>query len=534
MLAAAARVANGELPYRDFLWPYGPAQPYALGAWFDLFGPSLLSWRVLRVLCDAAVATTVYALVRRDAPPWLALVAWLTAACAMAQPTSPTPFPFALLLVLLAYGAATRSQDDTIPPATSSWPASDRPGGRLATRLRALRRRGDRGGARLRPGPGRPRALALFAAPAAGLALLLYLPFAAIIGPADLYDELVGKSLREKEWWTLPFPFSYDGDLRAWPPGALAKDAKDVLGFYLPLLALVGLALALLTWIPSARREWRLAGLLVLAAGMVAYLLSRADEFHTTPLIVALALVLPAIRSPGVRACSRSPARAVLGLLLLHGLANRGKALLDPPELDTIDVAVADAPRPHRRRRARSSGWSRRCSGWCRPASRSTPPRGAPIWCRSTTRACMSSPDGRTRPTRTSACSRGPASRQRSWPRSGASARARSCAGSTRSRSGASRTCAGAHRRALSRPLPRAQARRSSARASTRCSSRGADRRGPARMNDDRFATAFGRVAPAYERGRPGYPAAAIDALARNLGLDRRSVVVDLGAAPAS
>ncbi len=49
-------------------------------------------------------------------------------------------------------------------------------------------------------------------------------------------------------------------------------------------------------------------------------------------------------------------------------------------------------------------------------------------------------------------------------------------------------------------------------------------------MNDDRFATAFGQVAPAYERGRPGYPAAAIEALVRNLGLDRRSVVVDLGA----
>jgi len=153
----------------------------------------------------------------------------------------------------------------------------------------------------------------------------------------------VGKSLREKEWWTLPFPFSYHGDLRARPPGALAEDAKDVLGFYLPLLGLVGLGLALFAWLPSARREWRLAGLLVLAAGMVAYLLSRADEFHTTPLIVALALVLPACialaRRPRVLALACA---VVLGLFLLHGVANRGKALLAPPELDTIDVAVAD------------------------------------------------------------------------------------------------------------------------------------------------------------------------------------------------
>jgi len=344
VLAAAARVANGELPYRDFLWPYGPAQPYALGAWFDLFGPSLMSWRVLRVLCDAAVATTVYALVRRDAPPWLALVAWLTAACAMAQPTSPTPFPFALLLVLLAYGAATRSRESILPARdlvaaglliglAAAWRLDFALYGAAAVAVALL----------LRPGPSRARALALFAAPAAGLALLLYLPFAAAIGPADLYDELVGKSLREKEWWTLPFPFSYHGDLRAWPPGALAEDAKDVLGFYLPLLGLVGLGLALFAWLPSARREWRLAGLLVLAAGMVAYLLSRADEFHTTPLIVALALVLPACialaRRPRVLALACA---VVLGLFLLHGVANRGKALLAPPELDTIDVAVAD------------------------------------------------------------------------------------------------------------------------------------------------------------------------------------------------
>ncbi len=37
---------------------------------------------------------------------------------------------------------------------------------------------------------------------------------------------------------------------------------------------------------------------------------------------------------------------------------------------------------------------------------------------------------------------------------------------------------------------------------------------GAGRLNDDRFATAFGDAAEEYERGRPGYPAAAIAALA--------------------
>lgn len=80
VLQAARRVTEGQLPYRDFLWAYGPAQPYVLGAWFDALGPSLLAWRIPRVLLDAGVATTVYALVRREVSLPLALAAWLAAA----------------------------------------------------------------------------------------------------------------------------------------------------------------------------------------------------------------------------------------------------------------------------------------------------------------------------------------------------------------------------------------------------------------------------------------------------------------------
>lgn len=49
-------------------------------------------------------------------------------------------------------------------------------------------------------------------------------------------------------------------------------------------------------------------------------------------------------------------------------------------------------------------------------------------------------------------------------------------------------------------------------------------------MSDEQFATAFDDAAQEYERGRPGYPAEAIDSLVRELHLDRRSVVVDLAA----
>jgi ubiquinone/menaquinone biosynthesis C-methylase UbiE len=47
---------------------------------------------------------------------------------------------------------------------------------------------------------------------------------------------------------------------------------------------------------------------------------------------------------------------------------------------------------------------------------------------------------------------------------------------------------------------------------------------------DEQFATAFRREAQDYERGRPGYPPEAIDALIRELRLRPRSVVVDLAA----
>jgi SAM-dependent methyltransferase len=49
-------------------------------------------------------------------------------------------------------------------------------------------------------------------------------------------------------------------------------------------------------------------------------------------------------------------------------------------------------------------------------------------------------------------------------------------------------------------------------------------------MTDEQFATAFACAAQDYERGRPGYPAAAIDELVRALCLQRRSIVVDLAA----
>jgi 4-amino-4-deoxy-L-arabinose transferase-like glycosyltransferase len=354
-LQAARRVADGQVPYSDFLWPYGPAQPYLLGASFELFGTSLLGWRLLRVVVVALTALVVYVLGRRAAGARLALVAWLVAACALAQPANASPFPVALLLSLLALTAVTG-------PVVSARAAVL--AGVLAGLAAAFRLDFGVYGALAcvaalvvgAESAGRGARLAAMTAGAAlATAALAYAPFAIATGPGDLYEDLIGRSLREKGYWTLPFPLSYDGGFSAWPPRDLAESAKDVLGFYLPLLVVAGLAVAGATAALRLARERRVqgiwAGLFVIAAGGLAYLLSRTDEFHATPLIVVLAVLLPAGLAWGRGVGGRAggavavAAACLLGLLALYGVANRLSALLVPPETEAIDVPAADGVR---------------------------------------------------------------------------------------------------------------------------------------------------------------------------------------------
>src|SRR4051794_27527541 len=100
MLQAARRIAQGQVPYSDFWWYYPPGQPYLLGGLWSIFGPSLLAWRVVRVLSDAAVAVLAYRLAREEAGPRLSLAAFAGATLAMAQLPQPHPFPIALAFAL--------------------------------------------------------------------------------------------------------------------------------------------------------------------------------------------------------------------------------------------------------------------------------------------------------------------------------------------------------------------------------------------------------------------------------------------------
>jgi hypothetical protein len=354
-LQAARRVADGQVPYSDFLWAYGPAHPYLLAALFKLFGTSLLWWRIIRVLVDAGIALLVFEIVRREAPLRVALVAWLAAACAMAQPTGANPFAPALLLSLAAVWVAARAEDrrgllfaGALCALAAAW--------RLdfgAYAVIAAGAAASVGSARIRGAYllGASRAALARAAlePAAivggtfaALTVLVYLPFVIVDGPADAWRDLVGRSLSQGHYWHLPFPIGYDGRFRLWPPGSLSHDAKDVLAFYVPLLLLIGLALAIVAIaVRRLERDPLVAGLGVLGATYVAYLLSRTDEFHSTPLIVVLAALLPilALRLPMRGAAALA---LVFVALLAYGASNRLSALFGPPELATIHAPVAD------------------------------------------------------------------------------------------------------------------------------------------------------------------------------------------------
>ena len=323
VLQAAVRIGDGQLPYRDFYANYGPAQYYLIGGLDWLFGPSLLSWRILRVVLDATVGVLAYALVRREGgerPP--ALLAWLAAVAAMAYPSLPHPNATALALGLGALLLAPRAPAGAGALAGLAFVFRFDLG--LAAALGAVLlalARGERGAA-LR-----------CAAGAALVAALLMAPF--VLSAADeLWDQTVGFALDEQSLQRLPLPGAWEGGFE---PSAL-------LHFYFPYVLLGGLAL----WLGLAlatRAPLRLWVALPLALAGLAYLLARADEFHQAPLAVALAVLLGSAVARERESQRRAAALAlvaVLALIALHGLDRKRVAVFSPPPLATLALPPAD------------------------------------------------------------------------------------------------------------------------------------------------------------------------------------------------
>lgn len=81
-LYAAWRTLEGEAPYRDYWWNYGPLMPYYYAAFFGLFGVEIQSVQLGYAVLDLASGLSVYAIVALVAEPALALLSalWFWAA----------------------------------------------------------------------------------------------------------------------------------------------------------------------------------------------------------------------------------------------------------------------------------------------------------------------------------------------------------------------------------------------------------------------------------------------------------------------
>ena len=472
LLQAATRMADGQWPYGDFGWPYGPGQPLLVAAAFEAFEPSVVWWRVLRVAADASIAVLVWALVRPEAGDRWALAGWLAAAVTIAQPTTANPFAAALALRPRRRARGRARQAGRRGPPRRARDV-------LAPRPRRARRPGRARGRRRAVRPAHficaaERGQTPSPAPRSRRRALLYRPaFAVAAGPGELWDSLVAEAARDGEWWRLPFPLSYDGPLRGWPPQDLAEDAKDVLGYYLPLIGVVGAAavaavLVARRWRPSAAAT----GLLVLAAGSLLYLVSRPDELHVQPLLICLCALIPmaaarlAAPGRGARADLRprpDPARRRRQPAL--GAAAAAGPRAGPPR------GRPRHPRPARG--GRGAAAARAAGPAARPAGGADLRRAAALGPRDAHEPADPLPRppaqrARPRRDRAGAPAGAGADRRRAPPRSG---RGSSSAGPTRSRPGPSRTAAAARAaRASSTSTSRPRTASTAASAHTTCS----------------------------------------------------------------
>jgi hypothetical protein len=322
MLQAGARIASGQWPYRDFWTNYPPGQATLLAGLDELFGVSMLAWRVVWTLAAASASLLAFRLLRRDQVSLgVALLAWLAVAGAMAWPSNPEPNPVALTLALAALLAAPR---------------------------RALLAGGLAGLAvffRLEIGVAAVIGMLVLCAPqqrgralgvAVAVAVVSLGPFFVAAPGAMAHDTIGFYGIQGAQ--RLPLPLDYHGSLKP----------DKLLEFFFPV-ALLAAALVLLVALVVQLRPPRTASRLAVALvplGLVAtlYLLARTDEFHLLPLSAVLAVALAA--SVGPRRPGDAPLRVLLligvAVIALAGLDRRAGQALHPPPAAAMPGPAGD------------------------------------------------------------------------------------------------------------------------------------------------------------------------------------------------
>ena len=274
MLQAAARIANGEVPYRDFWWFYPPGQPYLLALIWKLHGPSLVDWRIVRALANATVGVLVWRLALRRSGQIPALFAWAVAIFAVSSATGPHPYPIAMALALGSLLCL-----DARP-----WAAGILLGIVAAWRIEFAAYLGLGSALGLAWRGTKPRVLAVWFGSAIGAAAVFYVPVVAAAGAAKSWDLLVRYPVLEfSKYQTLPFPLVWDGGGNSQGLDLVAQ----FVSYHMPLALIIGLGSSLGALVLSRRDgRWLELAAGIFAVGMANYLVVRADAFHTGPLAI--------------------------------------------------------------------------------------------------------------------------------------------------------------------------------------------------------------------------------------------------------
>ena len=280
MLQAAARIADGQVPYRDFWWFYPPGQSYLLALLWKLTGPSLIPWRILRAASDATVALLVWRLALRRGGRMPALLAWLAAILAVSSATGPHPYPIAMAFSLSALLLLERRPGlaGAFAGAAAIW----------RIEFAAYLGLGCAVGLIVRGGALKP--LLRFAGAAVGVAAAAYVPMVAVAGATKSWELLVRYPVLEfGKYQTLPFPLVWDGGGNARGLDLVAQ----VLSYHGPLALILTLAASGLALL-ALRRDggWLEVSTFVFGFGMANYLVVRADAFHTGPLAILDAVLV--------------------------------------------------------------------------------------------------------------------------------------------------------------------------------------------------------------------------------------------------
>jgi 4-amino-4-deoxy-L-arabinose transferase-like glycosyltransferase len=197
-LLAGDRVANGEIPYRDFVYYYGPLAPFLSGLATLIGGSGLMPGAILGLILTALILAATYALARRLLSPLGAFLATAITAGVAFIPDNYSyvlPHTFAatlgtlgLLVLLLCIARYAESGNGAFLVAaglvagalTLTKPEPMLAGFAAAGVWLALRARS---GARLR------RELTLFGIPALALPTVVYGAIATVVSPRDLLLE---------------------------------------------------------------------------------------------------------------------------------------------------------------------------------------------------------------------------------------------------------------------------------------------------------------------------------------------------------